>query len=190
MTTTALRSRETYSAASKWIHWITAACVLGLIPAGWIMIRLPEGALQNNLFDLHRSFGMTVFVLAFLRVAARQVLGVPAPAETLTRLERIASVSAHHALLALIFIMPLLGWLMMSAYGIAVPIFWLFELPKILPKSEMTYDVLSWAHSMLGYLMAAILVAHVGGALMHGFIKRDGVLDRMLPKVLARFLPR
>ena len=45
---------ETYSAASKWVHWITALCVIVTIPMGVIMYRLPEGALQNRLFDLHR----------------------------------------------------------------------------------------------------------------------------------------
>ena len=185
MTTT-----ETYSATSKWIHWITALIVLCLIPVGVIMQRLPEGPLQDRLFDMHRSFGMTVFVLACLRVAARRMFGVPQPVGTLTRFERIASTAAHHSLLALIFVMPLLGWLMMSAYGISVPIFGLFSLPKILPESEATYNVLSWMHAIFGFLMAFIIAAHVGGALMHAVIKRDGVLDRMLPKSMAKYLPR
>jgi cytochrome b561 len=186
----ATRTANTYSTASKWVHWITALCVLGLIPVGIIMDRLPEGPLQDRMFNLHRSFGITVLVLACLRVAARQAFGVPRPAENLTKFERIASTAAHHSLLALIFVMPLLGWLMMSAYGMKVPIFGLFELPTILPEHDATYKILSKLHQIFGFLMAFIVTAHIGGALMHGVIKRDGVLDRMLPKSLARFLPR
>ncbi len=176
---------QSYAAASKWLHWIIAACVLAVLPMGIVMPRLPEGALQNELFDLHRSTGMLVLALAVLRVSARYAFGTPAPARSLTRFERIASLAAHHALLVLIFLMPLVGWASMSAYRAEVSVYGLFTLPNILPKDATLYGVLSWAHTILGYAMAAILVAHIGGALMHGFIRRDGVLNRMLPKRLA-----
>lgn len=175
-----------YSVASKIIHWVTALCVLGLIPVGIVMGQLPEGALQDRLFDLHRSTGVLVFVLACIRVIARRMYGMPSPAATLTRFERIASTAAHHSMLTILFVMPVIGWLMMSAYGVDVPVFGLFSLPPILPKSETTYDVLSTVHAILGYGLAGILVAHIGGALMHGVIKRDGVIQRMLPNAWSR----
>ena len=176
---------QTYAAASKWLHWIIAACVLAILPMGIVMPRLPEGALQNELFELHRSTGILVLTLAVLRVSARYAFGTPAPARSLTRFERIALVAAHHSLLLLIFLMPLVGWASMSAYRAEVSVYGLFTLPNILPKDPVLYGVLSWAHTILGYSMAAILVAHIGGALMHGFIRRDGVLNRMLPERLA-----
>lgn len=177
-----------YAPASKWLHWIIAACVIGLIPAGVIMHRLPEGALQNRLFDLHRATGVLVLFLVILRVIARNRFGTPAPAGTLTKFERIASTAAHHSLLALLFLMPLIGWAMMSAYRADVSFFGLFTLPHILPQNDTVYKILSRAHQLLGFLMAFIIAAHVGGALMHGFIKRDGVLNRMLPESLGRVL--
>ena len=67
---------EAYAGASKWLHWIIAACVIGLIPAGVIMHRLPEGALQNRLFDLHRATGVLVLLLVIFRVIARKKFGV------------------------------------------------------------------------------------------------------------------
>ena len=176
---------QSYAAASKWLHWIIAVCVLAILPMGIVMPRLPEGALQNELFDLHRSTGILVLALAVLRVAARYAFGTPAPARSLTRFERIASAAAHHSLLLLIFLMPLVGWASMSAYRAEVSVYGLFTLPNILPKNAVLYGVLSWTHTILGYAMAAMLVAHIGGALMHGFIRRDGVLNRMLPARLA-----
>ena len=170
-----------YSPLSKWIHWITALCVLGIIPGGILMTHMEEGPLQDRIFDLHRSFGVVVFALAVIRVAARKTFGTPAPHESLTPFERRASVAVHHSLLALIFVMPLLGWLMTSAYRVDVSVFGLFTLPHLMPKSEPIYDALSAAHGWLGYLMAALILSHIGGAIMHTFIKRDGVLQRMLP---------
>ena len=170
-----------YSPLSKWIHWITALCVLAIIPGGILMTHMEEGPLQDRIFDLHRSFGVVVFALAVIRVAARKTFGTPAPHESLTPFERRASVAVHHSLLALIFVMPLLGWLMTSAYRVDVSVFGLFTLPHLMPKSEPIYDALSAAHGWLGYLMAALILSHIGGAIMHTFIKRDGVLQRMLP---------
>ena len=170
-----------YSPLSKWIHWITALCVLGIIPGGILMTHMEEGPLQDQIFDMHRSFGVLVFALAVIRVAARRVFGTPAPHESLTPFERRASVAVHHSLLALIFVMPLLGWLMTSAYRVDVSVFGLFTLPHLMPKSEPIYDALSAAHGWLGYRMAALILSHIGAAIMHTFIKRDGVLQRMLP---------
>jgi len=170
-----------YSPLSKWIHWITALCVLMIIPGGIMMTHMEEGPLQDQIFDLHRSFGVVVFMLAAVRVAARKAFGTPAPLESLTPLERRASVAVHHSLLALIFIMPLIGWLMTSAYRVDVSVFGLFTLPHLMPKSEPIYDALAALHGWLGYLMAALILSHIGAAIMHTFIKRDGVLQRMLP---------
>jgi cytochrome b561 len=170
-----------YSPLSKWIHWITALCVLMIIPGGIMMTHMEEGPLQDQIFDLHRSFGVVVFMLAAVRVAARKAFGTPAPLESLTPLERRASVAVHHSLLALIFIMPLIGWLMTSAYRVDVSVFGLFTLPHLMPKSEPVYDALAALHGWLGYLMAALILSHIGAAIMHTFIKRDGVLQRMLP---------
>ena len=176
---------QSYAAASKWLHWIIALCVLAILPIGIVMPGLPPGALQNRLFDLHRSTGILVLALAVLRVSARYVFGTPSPAPSLTRFERIASAAAHHALLLLIFLMPVVGWAAMSAYRAEVSVYGLFTLPNILPRNPTLYAVLSWTHTILGYAMAAILAAHIGGALMHGFLRRDGVLNRMLPARLA-----
>ena len=183
-----MQESAAYSAPSKWLHWIIAALVAGLIPAGIIMIRLPEGALQNRLFDLHRATGIVVLALVIARLGARRYFGVPEPAATLTPFERIASAAAHHSLLALLLLMPLTGWASMSAYRAEVPVFGLFNLPHILPQSDAGYTILSWLHTLMGFLMAFVIAAHIGGALMHGLIKRDGVLNRMLPETLAQRL--
>ncbi len=170
-----------YSGAAKWLHWIMAAIVIFVIPAGISLDKLPEGPLQDRMFNLHRSFGILVLALAIARVAIRRSRGTPAPYAGLTRFEQIASTAAHHTLYLLIFVTPLVGWAMMSAYRAEVPVFGLFNLPPILPQSDATYKILSGVHKFCGIVMALTLFAHAGGAFMHAFIKRDGVLHRMLP---------
>ena len=170
-----------YSSAAKWLHLVMAIIILCIIPAGLAMTRMDEGPMQNRLFSMHEAFGFTILVLAIVRVWVRASNGAPAPAASLTRFERIASTAVHHLLYVLIVAMPVLGWLGKSAYGAQISWFGLFDVPSILPKNEAVSKVLFAAHSLGGYLIAALLVAHVGGALMHAFIKQDGVAGRMLP---------
>ena len=186
--TTADGRPASYAAASKWLHWIIALLVLVALPMGVLLDKLPEGPLQDRLFDLHRSLGVLVLALAFLRVAARSTFGAPAPAAVLTPFERAASAAAHHSLLLLLFLQPFVGWLSMDAYRADVSVFGLFTLPHLLPQGDAAYKFLSATHTVLGYLMALILVAHIGGGLLHGFVRRDGVLNRMLPANWGRSL--
>ena len=183
-TTPAGSRPASYSAASKWIHWIIAVAVFFTLSIGIRLAYIPEGPAQDYYFDLHRSLGVLVLALAAVRVIARQMSGTPAPAATLTKFERIASTAAHHSLLALLFLQPIVGWLSMDAYRGDVSVFGLFTLPHIFPQSDAAYTALSWLHFGLGYLMLFVICAHIGGALMHGFVKRDGVLNRMLPRFL------
>lgn len=157
-------------------------CGAAGLPLGWILDKLPDGPLQSQMFDLHRSFGFIVLVLAFLRLGVRHIFGAPAPYENLTRFERISSIAVHHTLYLLLVLTPLVGWAMMSAYRAEVPIFGLFQLIPILPENRHIYEILSPIHHVLAYLMAGLLVLHAGGAVVHHVIKKDGVLARMLPR--------
>lgn len=170
-----------YAPLAKAVHWLTAFCVIAAIPLGITMVNLPSGPLQNTLFDLHRSFGAVVLALACCRLATRLAYGKPPPHPSLSRFQRIASEGAHHALFALVFIVPLLGWAGTSAFGAPISVFGLFILPPILAVDQALAKVLLRVHTVFAILMTAILAAHIGAALYHGVIRRDGVLSRMLP---------
>jgi cytochrome b561 len=171
-----------YSSRQKLLHWIIALFVAGLIPAGLTMTRIGEGTMQDRLYDLHRSFGMVLFVLVLLRVAVRRLDGAPAPSADLTALQRITSTGVHHLLYALLILMPLVGWAGMSAYGGDWRIFDLFMPLPIAPKSEALSIALFRAHDIGAYLTIGLVTLHTGSALFHALVRRDRVLWRMLPE--------
>lgn len=173
---------EHYAPAAKWLHWITALCILTIIPVGIVMHEMKPGALQNQLYDLHRSLGFVVLLLVILRFATRLSHGAPPPYAGLTRFERMASTSVHHLLYVMLFAMPMVGWIMTSAYGADMNFFGLFKMPHLVGKNEALFQLLQRMHKVGGIFMALLVVAHSGGALMHTFIKRDVVLWRMLPR--------
>lgn len=173
---------EHYAPAAKWLHWITALCILTIIPVGIVMHEMKPGVVQNQLYDLHRSLGFVVLILVVLRLAIRLNHGAPAPYPGLTRFERVASTGVHHLLYILLFAMPIAGWLMTSAFGADMSFFGLFKIPHLVGKNEALFQLLQKVHKAGGIFMALLLALHIGGALMHTFIKRDIVLWRMLPR--------
>ena len=172
-----------YSAPARWIHWITALCVLLVIPFGFVMMRLPSGPGQDQLFDLHRSIGFTILCLAVVRVTVRLLIPPPPPPASLPVLQWRVAETVHYALYALLLGMPVLGWLASNAFGSTVSVFGLFNLPDIIRKDDALADLFGTWHARLGYTISGLLVVHIGVGLWHGFIKRDGILSRMLPSI-------
>lgn len=170
-----------YSGFAKLLHWAVAICVLIMIPVGLIMGQLPQGDLQNTLYNLHKSTGVLVLALMVVRLANRLIAGAPPPEPTITRLQRIASHSVHGLLYVLLIVQPLLGWAANAYYGAATPIFGVFEFPAAATKDEALAERLFGIHDLIGLVLAALIIVHIGAALYHYFVRRDGVLQRMLP---------
>jgi len=170
-----------YAPPARWLHWIMAALVLAVIPAGFVMMNMGSGPAQDRLFDLHRSIGFTILCLAVLRVLVRILNPPPGRPEGMHRHMWLTAEAVHYALYALIFVMPVLGWLASNAFGSPVSVFGLFTLPNIVGKDDALADLFGNWHQRLGYLMTGLLVLHIGAGLFHGVIKRDGVFSRMWP---------
>ena len=173
--------KQAYGGGQKWLHWVVALLVFGLVPVGIAMGRLPEGPLQDSLFNLHRSFGMLVLVLVLARLALRFHRGTPANATGLTRFETAVSKATHLALYVLLLAVPLIGWLGMSAYGGDWSVFGLFKPPGLIGKSEVVSERLFVVHMVAALFLGVLALLHVGAAFMHRFIKKDTVMARMLP---------
>jgi cytochrome b561 len=172
-----------YAPIQKWLHWVIAFLVIGMVPVGVVMSWRAEAnnfdALTNTLYSSHKLFGFIVLWLMAARFAFKLGKGAPPPVGTLTPFERKASASVHHLLYVMLFLVPLAGWAGVSAYG-ARDIFGLFSLPEIVGKDEGLASILLWVHGALAMILIALVLAHLGGALMHGFIKQDGVMNRMI----------
>ena len=173
--------RTSYSATSKWLHWIMAIIVIGLIPAGIIMSKLPKGPERFMIFGYHTEFGVLVLLLVIWRFLTRLGHGTPAPVATLSAFERIASTAGTHLLYLLLFLMPLIGWLGVSALGGHISFFGLFHLPALMPKDPALGKLLFLAHKICGISLLVLASAHILAALYHGLVKRDGVFSRMWP---------
>jgi cytochrome b561 len=181
----AAATNDGYASAAKLLHWLVAACVIVLIPVAVAMVNASPGPRQDMLYNLHKGLGAVVLGLMAMRVGYRLMFGGPAPEKSLSAMQRFVSQAVHVALYALLIAMPVLGWAGTSAYGAPVPVFGLFELPKLVatePSPNKDYAAfLFQIHKVLGFILAALVLLHISAALYHYFVRRDGVMQRMLP---------
>lgn len=189
---TTVRSR--YSRVAIGLHWLIAALLIGNLLAGLFVLEpLMDSADPANkrlgfeLIQLHKSIGLTVLLLALVRLAWR--LGHPAPAypDHMTPFERRLAGASHWGFYVVMIALPLTGWAMVSTGKLLFPIlyFGLFEVPH-LPLPAAWGDVFYTSHEVFGWVVTAMIVLHVAAALKHHWFDRDDVLARMLPWLRPR----
>ena len=169
-----------YSLTARVLHWTTAVLVITVIVVGLLLDDLPAGRVQNTAYDLHRSTGVLIFVLVAIRLLYRWTHPPPPLPADVPRLQRLAANAVHHLLYTLLLVQPLVGWWGTSAYGAAINVYWLFTLPPLVAKDQAWGErILGW-HGVIGITIACVIAVHVGAALYHRFVRKDGVLQRML----------
>lgn len=168
-----------YSPTARLLHWITAILVLAMVPAGVVMVNVGPGALQNTLFDFHRSTGVLLFVLTAVRLAWR-LTHPPAPLPLeIAAWQRIAAKIVHTLLYVILLGSPVLGWVATSAYPAPIPFYGLFTLPPIVSPDRALSERLFAVHQVVGLVFAGLILVHIAAALLHGFVLKDPVLRRM-----------
>ena len=182
-----------YSMVAIVLHWTIALCVIGLLIAGYIMAEYgPELgiALTFQIYQLHKSFGVLVFVLTIARLAWRLTHPAPPLPDNMADWEMKLAKVSHIGFYALLLVMPLTGWAVVSAASFKIPtmLFGVIPLPHISyfvthadPKGvEALTKTVHW---YLAVTMVTLLVLHIAGALKHHLVLKDDVLKRMLPRV-------
>jgi len=176
---------ERYDPLTIMLHWLIAALIIGLIVLGFVMTRPTiDPALQFDLFQWHKSFGMLALLLAAIRLLHSLLLVHLSPVAGMSRFEHLSAKAMHHLLLALAVAVPMAGWLIASVSPLEIPTFAfnLVVIPHLpLPKSDAAEALWTTVHAVLAYLMLGLVALHSGAALFHHYLRRDAVLIRILP---------
>src|SRR6202162_206113 len=170
--------QQRFPAVSRLLHWLMAVMVLAMLFLGGGMAASVSER-YRYLVAIHRPLGLAVLVLVAIRLINRLRNPPPPLPDTIPPLQRIAAKASHVLLYALMFIMPMVGWGMLSAAPYPIVIYGSLRLPPILPHDPALHAWLRQLHTDFAYLLFAVFLVHVGAALMHGLIRRDGVFESM-----------
>jgi cytochrome b561 len=177
----ARNSAVRYGAVAQTLHWVVVGLLIVQVTLGKIADELPLGLEKLAILARHKSFGITILGLAVIRLAWRWI-DRPPPLPPMPRWQHFAAQLNHWALYALLFAMPLTGWMMSSASNYPVSWFGLVQLPDFVAPDRSLKEQLEDTHEVLAKFLIALALLHVAAALKHQFVDRDGLLWRMLPR--------
>jgi cytochrome b561 len=174
-------SSERYTAIAQACHWIIAALIITQFVLAYMANDLPNGMHKLALLARHKSFGMTILMLAIVRLLWRLTHRPPELPSGMMPVERMLARATHVGFYVLLFVMPLTGWMMSSAKKYSVSWFGLFTWPNLIGKNEAAFEFLRSTHDILSNVLLALAILHILAALKHHFWNKDTVLLRMLP---------
>jgi cytochrome b561 len=163
------------------LHWTIAALVLLVqVPAGITMVWVDPGPVQNICYNIHKTNGIVIFLLALVRLGWRWAHPVPLLPADMPEWQAKLARTTHALLYLVLFLMPITGFLYTAMGGFPVPFFMLYDLARFVPENKPVAEVFKYAHLTLQFVLYLTVLLHVAGALYHHNVRRDGVLRRML----------
>lgn len=175
---------DSYGVVSRFFHWSIALFIIGLAILGFYMTGLEENdPARRGIYGFHKSMGVLVLELALLRVLWLSYSRPPQLPSVLGASEQTMAKLVHLGLYAIMFLIPLSGYVMSTAKGYPVMFFGLYEVPALLGKSEALAEFAEEAHELLTFVGIGLLAAHVLGALKHRYFDMSpetDVLKRMI----------
>jgi cytochrome b561 len=177
------RTTAGYTDTAKLLHWLIMALLIVQFVIAWTMPQMRRDTQPDTLINLHISIGVLILAIAVVRLAWRATHREPAPEDGLPPWQVQSARVVHWLLYLLLFVVPILGWINASWRGFPIIMFGL-ELPKLIATRAPGWGWTGDVHGLLAnYLLLVLVGLHVAAALYHYFVRRDRVLQRMLPGV-------
>jgi cytochrome b561 len=170
-----------YGAVAQLFHWVIVVLIITQFVLALRFQSLSSPVAKIGVLATHKSVGITILALAVLRLTWRLFNPIPPLPSGMPRWQEFAAHVSHFLLYALLFIQPVLGWLMSSARAFSVSWWGLVTLPDFIEPNKAAFERLHDWHEAMAYTLAVLALIHIAAALKHHFFDRDDVLRRMLP---------
>lgn len=186
-------TKDSWGSVARGLHWFIVGLAIIQVPLGFYMDAVYQEYLKTYGDDTllmqtsrgHHTIGFLILIAALFRLPWRLVNTTPSLPASLTTFQlRLARVT-HVFLYVLMFVYPLTGWAVLSAYDGEFPIFFFGwdDIPRIVPQvpegSTFDADFFGEVHRALWRVGALLLGLHIFAALWHQYVNRDGILRRM-----------
>ena len=136
--------------------------------------------MQNVCYNIHKTNGIVIFLLALVRLGWRWAHPVPLLPADMPEWQAKLARTTHALLYLVLFLMPITGFLYTAMGGFPVPFFMLYDLARFVPVNKPVAEVFKYAHLTLQFVLYITVLLHVAGALYHHNVRKDGILRRML----------
>ncbi|MDR3463620.1 MAG: cytochrome b [Beijerinckiaceae bacterium] len=171
-----------YDATARTLHWLTAMVIFAVVPLGWIFAEFKKPLGGAALYaSLHKTLGLIVLALIVARLVWRVIHQPPALPARQAEWEKVAAVASHWLLYFIFIAMPLSGYIDSSASTHPISVLGFFDVPKI-PVSHAVGEAAEQVHVLGQFAVYLLVILHIGATAWHLLVRRDAILDRMLPR--------
>lgn len=165
---------------SKSAHWLLAFLMIALLAIGWFMVGLDfYSPYYYSAPALHYSLGILLFVLLCFKTLWNLTRPLPDHAKALKPIEKLAASLVHLVLILSMFLMPITGYLIITAASTQLSFFGLFDLPILQLGSESIRDLSTFFHTYFGFAIVFLVVIHAAAAIKHKFIDKHATARNM-----------
>lgn len=171
-----------YGTTTRLLHWLTVLLVFSTIPVGATMVQ--EGlarSIQDPLYIYHKNVGVLILLVVLARLAVRVASPPPPLPDFLPRWQKRVAATNHALLYLLLVVMAVSGYVRVRAGGFPVETLDALGLPPLVPRSKPLEETAQAVHATTRFLLVAFILLHVGAAMQHALVHRDGVFRRMWP---------
>lgn len=172
---------DSWGTIARSFHWLIAALILIQLVIGKVADEMALSPQKLDLFVWHKSIGVSILLLALLRLLWRIGNAPPVPLPGTPPWETLLARIGHTLLYALLFAVPVSGWWISDSSRIPFKAFWIVPMPDWLPTDRTIQELAEDVHGMLIIALLAVLAIHIAAALRHHFLLRNNTLRRMLP---------
>ncbi|WP_019955704.1 cytochrome b [Yoonia vestfoldensis] len=171
-----------YRIPARVLHWSLAIAIIVMLPVGGIMVSDGlDRSTQNALFILHKNLGVLILLLMVVRLIYRAV-NPPAPLPAhMPAWQKNAAGMTHILLYVMVFFMTITGYVRVSMGGFPIEALGAVGLHPLLPRNEAIAEIAKSMHFYGRYVLLAVMALHIGAALHHALVLRDGVFGRIWP---------
>lgn len=176
--------QDRYTRTAIFLHWLVLALLVAQYIVGWTMPHIGRHTPVTTLISLHFSIGVLILGVIVVRLIWRITHRVPALGAGIPLWQVRSARIIHRLLYLLLIVVPLLGWINASYRGMPITFFGLAHVPQLVGTRAAGWDWTGDIHTLVAeYAILPLVGLHVAVALYHYFIRRDRVLQRMLPGV-------
>jgi cytochrome b561 len=176
-----------FDSGIQFLQWLTLLLVVTIFVLAFSIDFASSKEEAVALIQLHRSVGMTVWVVTLGRLVWRQFSHFPNWPADMPQVMRFAAQWSEYALYALLLLtQPILGLLQTNAHGDRVNLFFLGQLPALIGQDRQLAKQLVGVHETAGLLLLGLIALHGSAALYHHFWRHDDTLEAMLPQGMRR----
>lgn len=168
-----------YNRYSRYIHWLMAFLILFMVFLGWRFE--DKDTFLLNRANLHKSIGILILLLTFLRIGLRLAYKAP-PEPPMPTWQKWAAYTLHAGFYVVMVAMPLSGWLMVSTSAREIPFFGISWPHLPVPQTHDAHETFEAVHGLFAKLLFyGMIPLHVLAALKHQFVDKDTVVEHMIP---------